>query len=265
MKIKQIIAIFSPGWACFRQAQRRLLPPPFSSSKVGSSISDVPGTYQIGVHSPATTLRFPSSASVQAWAFRKCSPPVIMTWRSRGVHFLGGTIQVGDVSCQTLVVPSGPACSGTLRFIRQPLRFVPDLFHEAPFTMTGQLVIGQVGLPNLIFDIEGSGIVTGVVQTSGGFLPLAGTQDRLQRRLSIRGSRTVKCIAAVHWGQCLACRAPKTGVGRPPRSGLTLVTLPCADSAVHHLQCWAISSCLLFACRRGSVLDSSAWTAPPFS
>jgi len=30
--------------------------------------------------------------------------------------------------------------------------------------MMGQLVLGQVGLPNLIVDIEGSGIVTGVVE-----------------------------------------------------------------------------------------------------
>ena len=31
--------------------------------------------------------------------------------------------------------------------------------------MTGQLVLGRLGLPDLIVEIEGSGIVTGVVQT----------------------------------------------------------------------------------------------------
>ena len=82
----------------------------------------------------------------------------------RGSNFLGGTIQVGDVSCQTH--PSngiGPDCSGTLRFISQPLTLVPDIPHQAPFTMTGQLVLGRLGLPNLIVEIEGSGIVSGVV------------------------------------------------------------------------------------------------------
>jgi len=92
----------------------------------------------------------------------------------RGPFFggFGGTIQVGDVSCQTFGgVLGGPDCSGTLRFISQPLTLVPDIFHEAPFTMTGQLVLGQVGLPNLIFDIEGSGIVTGAVHDETFLLP----------------------------------------------------------------------------------------------
>jgi hypothetical protein len=83
----------------------------------------------------------------------------------RGSNFLGGTIQVGDVSCQSHPDPAGPACSGTLRFISQPLTLVPDIVHEAPFTMTGQLVLGRLGLPDLIVDIEGSGIVSGMVHT----------------------------------------------------------------------------------------------------
>jgi hypothetical protein len=90
----------------------------------------------------------------------------------RGSNFFGGTIQVGDVSCQSHPDPAGPDCSGTLRFINQPLPFVPEfppVPHEAPFTMTGQLVLGRLGLPDLIVDIEGSGIVTGVVET--GVLP----------------------------------------------------------------------------------------------
>jgi len=90
----------------------------------------------------------------------------------RGSLFLGGRIQVGDVSCESHPDPNGPACSGNLRLINQPLPFVaefPPVPHEAPFTMTGQLVLGRVGLPDLIFDIEGTGIVTGVVET--GVLP----------------------------------------------------------------------------------------------
>ena len=86
----------------------------------------------------------------------------------RGSNYLGGTIQVGDVSCQSHPYPpdpAGPACSGTLRFISQPLTLVPDIVHEAPFTMTGQLVLGRLGLPDLIVDIEGSGIVSGMVHT----------------------------------------------------------------------------------------------------
>ena len=46
----------------------------------------------------------------------------------RGSGLLGGTIQVGDVSCQSHPdppIPAGPACSGTLRFINQPLPAVP--------------------------------------------------------------------------------------------------------------------------------------------
>ena len=46
----------------------------------------------------------------------------------RGSGLLGGTIQVGDVSCQSTFSPdsAGPACSGTLRFISQPLPLVPE-------------------------------------------------------------------------------------------------------------------------------------------
>ncbi len=83
----------------------------------------------------------------------------------RGSLYLGGTIQVGDVSCQSHPDPAGPACSGTLRFISQPLTLIPDIVHEAPFTMTGQLVLGRLGLPDLIVEIEGSGIVSGSVHT----------------------------------------------------------------------------------------------------
>ena len=37
--------------------------------------------------------------------------------------------------------------------------------------MTGQLVLGRLGLPDLIVEIEGSGIVSGVVETVGSFQP----------------------------------------------------------------------------------------------
>ena len=76
----------------------------------------------------------------------------------------GGTIQVGDVSCQ-IGLAFAADCGATLSFVHTPLP-AEFLSHEAPFTMTGQLVLGQVGLPNLIVDIEGSGIVTGSFRSS---------------------------------------------------------------------------------------------------
>jgi len=83
-----------------------------------------------------------------------------------------GTIQVGDVSCQAVtdnVVLGLPVCGAALRFVHAPLTVPPThppqaaiFVSEAPFTMMGQLV-----LPDLIVDIEGSGIVTGTADFFG--------------------------------------------------------------------------------------------------
>ena len=111
----------------------------------------------------------------------------------RGSHFLGGTIQVGDASCQTFP-DTGPACSGTLRFVSQPLTLVPNIVHEAPFTMTGQLVLGRLGLPDLIVEIRGErhrqrgGRDRGEFSTSPS---PPDNRDRLQSSVFIRCSRTV--------------------------------------------------------------------------
>ena len=127
----------------------------------------------------------------------------------RGSNFLGGTIQVGDVSCQTFP-GTGPACSGTLRFISQPLTLVPNIVHEAPFTMTGQLVLGRLGLPDLIVEIEGSGIVTGVVETAGSFQPpplppITGTASRAVYSFAVPEPSTVVLVlsglVAVGWSR----------------------------------------------------------------
>ena len=71
-----------------------------------------------------------------------------------------GTIQVDGVSCGTLFLPGAPDCRGDLTFIYQP-NLLPtfNTTGEAPFTMTGQLIVGQSNLPNVTVDIEGSGIV----------------------------------------------------------------------------------------------------------
>ena len=128
----------------------------------------------------------------------------------RGSNFLGGTIQVGDVSCQSHPDPAGPACSGTLRFISQPLTLVPDIVHEAPFTMTGQLVLGRLGLPDLIVEIEGSGIVSGVVETAGSFQPpplppITGTASRAVYSFAVPEPSTVVLVlsglVAVGWSR----------------------------------------------------------------
>lgn len=128
----------------------------------------------------------------------------------RGSNFLGGTIQVGDVSCQSHPDPAGPACSGTLRFISQPLTLVPNIVHEAPFTMTGQLVLGRLGLPDLIVEIEGSGIVSGVVETAGSFQPpplppITGTASRAVYSFAVPEPSTVVLVlsglVAVGWSR----------------------------------------------------------------
>jgi hypothetical protein len=97
--------------------------------------------------------------------FGRWTPPPAVP----NVFFAGGpgTIQVGNVSCQLpfpIPAPPGtPDCGGFLTFSNQPMGLPPigSMFTgEAPFTMTGQLVVSQMGgLPNLIVDIEGSGIV----------------------------------------------------------------------------------------------------------
>jgi len=77
-----------------------------------------------------------------------------------------GTIQVGDVSCDVTFSPSPgvPNCGAALRFVHSPIAIIPPnpqgSSAQAPFTMTGQLVLGRSGLPDLIVDIEGSGNVT---------------------------------------------------------------------------------------------------------
>ena len=76
-----------------------------------------------------------------------------------------GTIQVGNVSCDL----RGPRM-WWLSDVHQPAdgststgRFFSG---EAPFTMTGKLVLGPMGPPNMIVDIEGSGIVHVTVDPS---------------------------------------------------------------------------------------------------
>jgi hypothetical protein len=79
-----------------------------------------------------------------------------------------GTIEVDNVPCvliPSFVDPAAPDCGGRLTFINPPITLGPpnlpdgSFAGEAPFTMTGQLVLGRPQLPNLIVDIEGSGIV----------------------------------------------------------------------------------------------------------
>ena len=73
-----------------------------------------------------------------------------------------GTIQVGNVSCQMIPIfdPTLPDCGGVMTFINPPIPIPPNLqpgpfTAEAPFTMTGQLV-----LQNLVVDIQGAASCT---------------------------------------------------------------------------------------------------------
>ena len=149
----------------------------------------------------------------------------------RGSNFLGGTIQVGDVSCQSHPDPAGPACSGTLRFISQPLTLVPNIVHEAPFTMTGQLVLGRLGLPDLIVEIEGSGIVSGVVETAGSFQPpplppITGTASRAVYSFGVPEPSTVVLVLS---GLVAIGSSRRRGGKRPAsrrRNTESLVTAP---------------------------------------
>ena len=80
-----------------------------------------------------------------------------------------GTIQVGNVSCQMSPIsnPTPPDCGGFMTFINPPIPIPPNLqpgdpfTAEAPFTMTGQLVI-----ENLVVDIQGSGILHALTNDS---------------------------------------------------------------------------------------------------
>jgi len=82
-----------------------------------------------------------------------------------------GTIKVGNVSCQMIPIfdPTLPACGGVMTFINPPIPIPPNLQSgdpftaEAPFTMTGQLV-----LQDLVVDIQGSGILHAL--TNDGFM-----------------------------------------------------------------------------------------------
>ena len=80
-----------------------------------------------------------------------------------------GTIQVGDVSCEIADFPDQPDCGGFLTFTSPPLGTPPPGFFmtEAPFTMTGKLVF-----PNMVVDLEGSGILHVTIDpfTQGGSL-----------------------------------------------------------------------------------------------
>jgi PEP-CTERM motif len=82
-------------------------------------------------------------------------PPAIPPVFGFGSGF--GTIHVSDVSCDV----GAPECGGFLTFTHSPIVVPPhEVFSgEAPFTMTGTLVLGQLGNPNMIVDIAGSGIV----------------------------------------------------------------------------------------------------------
>jgi hypothetical protein len=88
-------------------------------------------------------------------AFGDWTPPPAIPAVFFGSGF--GPIQVGDVSCDV----GAPECGGFLTFTHSPIVVPPhEVFSgEAPFTMTGKLVLGQLGNPNIVVDIAGSGIV----------------------------------------------------------------------------------------------------------
>ena len=74
--------------------------------------------------------------------------------------------------------------------------------------MTGQLVLGRLGLPDLIVEIEGSGIVTGVVETAGGpptLPPITATAYRAEYRFAVPEPSTVVLVlsglVAVGWSR----------------------------------------------------------------
>ncbi len=96
-------------------------------------------------------------------------PPVPDVFFASG----NGTVQVGDVSCQVADFDPLPDCGGFLTFTNPPMGQPPPgvvFADEAPFTMTGKLVLGQMGLSNMVVDIAGSGIVHVTVDpfTQGG-------------------------------------------------------------------------------------------------
>ena len=178
MKIKQIIAIILAGVGMLSAGAAETLATPLLVEQGGFFNLSGPGTFQNGGAFSGDNFAVSIFAVGTGVAFEEVFTTGIYDVAfERGSNSFGGTIQVGDVSCQSHPGLAGPDCSGTLRFISQPLTLVPDILHEAPFTMTGQLVLGQVGLPNLIVDIEGSGIVTGVVENiiffPSDFLPLS--------------------------------------------------------------------------------------------
>ena len=179
MKIKQIIAIILAGVGMLSAGAAETLATPLLVEQGGFFNLSGPGTFQNGGAFSGDNFAVSIFASGTGVGFEQVFTTGIYDVAfERGSPYFGGTIEVGDVSCQSHPDPAGPDCSGTLRFINQPLGFVPEfppVPHEAPFTMTGQLVLGRLGLPDLIVDIEGSGIVTGVVETVGLPPPFQGT------------------------------------------------------------------------------------------
>ena len=116
----------------------------------------------IGVEGPGL---FEEGILVAAFGNWTPPPPVPAVFFGSG----DGTIQVGDVSCQVASFDDQPDCGGFLTFTNPPLGLLPPGFFttEAPFTMTGKLVF-----PNMVVDVEGSGILHVTVDpfTQGGSL-----------------------------------------------------------------------------------------------
>ena len=97
--------------------------------------------------------------------------------------------------------------------------------------MTGQLVLGRLGLPDLIVEIEGSGIVSGVVETAGSFQPpplppITGTASRAVYSFGVPEPSTVVLVLS---GLVAIGSSRRRGGKRPVsrrRNTESLVTAP---------------------------------------